>query len=61
MNIELSKRILDLRVKLNVTQHELGKILGVSWVTVNRWENGHYSPTKLVKVRLEQLLKKHKI
>lgn len=53
--------ILQLRAKLNLSQEELAKILGVSYISVNRWENDKYAPTKLVKVKLNQLFKEHNI
>jgi len=35
------------RSALNITQEELAHALGVSFATVNRWENGKTSPSKL--------------
>ena len=59
--IDYADGILQLRAKLNLSQEELAKILGVSYISVNRWENDKYAPTKLVKVKLNQLLKEHNI
>lgn len=50
-----------LREKLIISQDELAKILGVSFVSVNRWENGHHEPTIKVKRKLVQLLKENGI
>jgi len=36
----------DIRVKLNLTQEQLAERLGVSFATVNRWENGLNGPQK---------------
>ena len=44
--------IIALRNKLIITQEELAQMLGVSYVSVNRWENGHHEPTIKVKERL---------
>lgn len=52
MKLDYSKAILELRSKLSVSQHELAAFLGVSFQSVNRWENGHFEPTKIVKVKL---------
>lgn len=41
--------IIALRDKLIITQEELAKMLGVSFVSVNRWENGHHKPTITIK------------
>ncbi|UKI14511.1 MAG: helix-turn-helix domain-containing protein [Clostridiales bacterium] len=38
MNIDYAKMILALRVKMNISQQQLGELLGVSFSTVNRWE-----------------------
>ena len=53
--------IFKLRAKLNISQEELAKILGVSYISVNRWENNKYAPTKLVKVKLNQLFEENNI
>ena len=53
--------ILELREKLNLSQHELADILGVSYPSISRWENGRFEPTKLVKLRLDRLLSENKI
>lgn len=51
----------SLREKLIITQQELAKMLGVSFVSVNRWENGHNEPTTKAKRKLMQLLKENNI
>lgn len=55
MKYDYPKAILKLRVKLNISQEELGQLLGVSFTSINRWENGRYEPTKLVKQKLYDL------
>lgn len=50
-----------LRKRMLVTQTELAKILGVAFVSVNRWENGEYQPTMKVKRKLAPLFKEHGI
>ena len=57
MNINYADAILKLRVKLNLSQQEMAKLLNVSFPSISRWENGHNNPTKLVKVRILKLLK----
>ena len=61
MEMNYSNAILQLRAKLNLSQENLASLLGVSFTSVNRWENGHNEPTKLVKVRLNELLKDNDI
>ena len=55
------KALILLRAKLNISQHELADLLKVSYPSVSRWENGHFEPTKIAKVRLAQLLKENDI
>lgn len=59
--IDYADSILKLRAKLNLSQEELAKLLGVSFMSVNRWENDKYAPTKLVKVKLLQLFEENNI
>lgn len=59
--MEYKDMIKALREKLIISQDELAKILGVSFVSVNRWENGHHEPTIKVKRKLVQLLKENGI
>ena len=61
MAINYPKAIVMLRSKLNLSQEEFGKLIGASLVSVSRWERGEFEPTKIVKVRIEELLKKHGI
>ena len=37
----------DVRQQLALSQEELAHALGVSFATVNRWENGRTAPSKL--------------
>ena len=34
-----------IRRALGLSQEQMGRLLGVSFATVNRWEGGHSSPT----------------
>lgn len=56
-----AQRIKKLREKLIVSQKELGDILGVSYVTVNRWETGKFEPTIKMKRKLQELFDKNNI
>ncbi len=51
--------ILAIRERLNVSQDELAKMIGISFATVNRWENGHSSPNKAAQLRLYDVCKEH--
>lgn len=41
------------RNQLGLSQEELARELGVSFATVNRWENGQAKPSKLAKAQLD--------
>lgn len=56
-----AEAIKALRKKMLITQTELAALLGVAFVSVNRWENGAYEPTMKVKRKLAPLFKKHGI
>lgn len=43
----------DVREQLDLSQEDLARELGVSFATVNRWENGQVRPSKLAKVQLK--------
>lgn len=47
-----------LREKMLLTQSEFGKLLGVSFETVNRWENGKHVPTMRAKRKINKLAEK---
>ncbi len=59
--MEYSKRIKLLREKIFVSQKELAEILGVSFVSVNRWETGKFNPTIKAKKKLNDLFIKNNI
>ena len=44
----------DVRRRLGLSQEELAHALGVSFATVNRWENGKTAPSKLAQRQFEQ-------
>jgi DNA-binding transcriptional regulator YiaG len=47
-----------LRKKLDLTQEGLAHRLGVTTVSVNRWEQGHYAPRGLSAKALDALAKR---
>lgn len=61
MKFNYPDAIIKLRVKLNVFQTELAKILGVSFSSINRWEKGKYAPTIIAKEKLKVLFKENNI
>ena len=61
MKVDYASAILQLRGKMNISQEELSRLLNVSFTSVNRWENGHYEPTKLAKLKLKELFDKYEV
>jgi transcriptional regulator with XRE-family HTH domain len=53
---EIGKLILKLRTIAGLTQEEFATSLGVTFSTVNRWENGHAKPSRLAMHRIEEML-----
>ena len=50
-----SKLLKDLRSKLILSQKEMAELLGISFASLNRYENGHHEPTIKVKRRIKEL------
>jgi len=48
----------EIRRQLDLSQEDLARQLGVSYATVNRWENEQSKPSKLAKTQLEAFCKK---
>lgn len=55
---DYSKRIKSIRQQLGLSQEELAHKLGVSFTSVNRWENGQTKPSKLARKQIDLLSKK---
>jgi DNA-binding transcriptional regulator YiaG len=45
--------IKEVRRQLGLSQEDLARELGVSYATVNRWENGLSKPSKLARAQLD--------
>jgi transcriptional regulator with XRE-family HTH domain len=52
---EVADRIRSLRERLGLTQTQLAQRLGVSFMSVSRWENGHVTPLPAFMKALESL------
>lgn len=47
----------SIRKSLGLSQAQLAEALGVSFATVNRWENNRTQPSKLAQKQLERFVK----
>lgn len=45
--MSFTEKVRYARKKLGMTQAEFARALGVSYVTINRWENGQVNPSSL--------------
>jgi putative transcriptional regulator len=52
---ELVKKV---RSELGISQEELAHELGVSFATINRWENGKTTPFKLARAQFDAFCEK---
>ena len=52
---DLMKIIRDLRTKWGLSQEQFAAKVGVTFSTVNRWENGRGTPSPLAMRRIEEL------
>lgn len=52
-------KIKELREKMMLTQVEFAKLLGISFASVNRYENGKSIPTMKVRRSIYKLMKKY--
>lgn len=52
--ITLSDRLKELRKENNMTQSDLGKILGVGKTTISMYENGNSTPNDEIKLKIAE-------
>lgn len=50
-----AKRIRTLRISLSETQESFARRLGISFVSVSRWEGGHAKPSALARRLLDEI------
>ena len=53
---KLIDRLEEYRLERRITQAELADTLGVAFVTVSRWFNGHTQPNKIQEFQIKKLL-----
>lgn len=53
---DIAELVLDLRLRLGLTQEEFAAKLGVTFPTVSRWENRHSKPSRMAMKLLKGLL-----
>ena len=53
---EVGQIIRDLRLAFGLTQEQFAATLGVTYTTINRWENGRSKPSPLAMEKIEAQL-----
>ena len=53
--IDVPSLMKDLRARLNLTQEQFAKEVGVTFSTVNQWENGRRRPQPFLLNRLQEM------
>lgn len=54
----LPELVKEVRRQLSLSQEDLARELGISFATVNRWENGLVKPSKLAKAQFNNFCAK---
>ena len=52
--MEFKDKVLYARAQIKCSQEQLANELGISFATVNRWENNNTKPSKMMVMRFEQ-------
>ena len=55
---EVGQIIRDVRLLTGLTQEQFAPTLGVTYTTINRWENGRSKPSPLAMGKIEEMLEK---
>ena len=55
---EVGQIIRNLRLLAGLTQEQFAATLGVTYTTINRWENGRSKPSPLAMEKIEGMLEK---
>ncbi len=59
--MSFAEKVKFVRTELKLSQEDFAHELGVSFVTINRWENGSYNPSRLAKKAFEDFCEKRTI
>jgi len=54
---DIPRLVRELRERTGLTQEKFAAKLGVTFPTINRWENGRARPSPLAMQRIEELLR----
>jgi putative transcriptional regulator len=54
--VDIPRLVRELRKRTGLTQEKFAAKLGVTFPTINRWENGRAKPSPLAMQRIEELI-----
>jgi transcriptional regulator with XRE-family HTH domain len=55
--VDIPRLVRELRERTGLTQEKFAARLGVTFPTINRWENGRAKPSPLAMQKIEELLR----
>jgi transcriptional regulator with XRE-family HTH domain len=58
--MELLNRLAEYRLEHKISQEKLAEMLGVHFITVNRWFKGHQKPSIMQEWHIKKLLQKRR-
>jgi len=61
MSETFSQIVKDVRRQLEMSQEDLARKLGVSFATINRWENEKTTPSRLARAQFDSFCEEMKI
>ena len=53
---QIGKLVRELRLENGLTQEQFAALLGITYSSMNRWENGHTKPSPLAMQKIEGML-----
>lgn len=59
--MSFAEQVKHVRTELKLSQEGLAQVLGVSFATINRWENGNYNPSRLAHKAFQDFCKKNNV
>mgnify|MGYP001587640596 CR=1 FL=1 len=60
LKMNLIKRLEEYRLKNKISQQKLAKLLGIGYVTINRWFMGKRMPNKIKTYHIKKFLESKK-
>ena len=57
--MEFCQTVKNIRLALKLSQEDLARELGVSYATINRWENGKSTPSRLALSAIKEFCEKN--